>query len=83
MKPSQQAAPSFVICVRNTGYAASLELLKLYPILPDARAQKLGLVRITDESGADYLYRAGYFLPVRLTAAKRKTLSKVAHRRAA
>ena len=28
----------FVVCIKNEGYAVSLELRKIYEILPDARA---------------------------------------------
>ena len=33
---------------------ASLELGKLYRLLTDARAEKVGLTRVIDESGEDY-----------------------------
>src|ERR1700690_2398832 len=57
---------SFVICVRNNDHVASLELRKLYESIPDAKASKLGLVRIIDESGEDYLYPEDYFVAVKL-----------------
>lgn len=57
---------NFVVCVSNKGYAASLELRKLYRSLPDARAAKLDQIRIVDESGEDYLYPAEYFISVHL-----------------
>ena len=41
----------FVVCVRNTGYPASLELRKIYQALPDAAAEAHGLMRVIDESG--------------------------------
>ena len=46
----------YVLCVSNKKYAASLEKGKLYRRLLDGRSQRLGLVRVIDESGADYLY---------------------------
>jgi hypothetical protein len=51
----------FAVCIRNKGYAASLELRKLYPVLPDADAEANGLIRVIDESGDDYLYPAQLF----------------------
>jgi hypothetical protein len=57
---------SFVICTTNGGYEASLELCKLYEILPDQEAEKHAQVRIIDESGEDYLYPASFFTPVKL-----------------
>lgn len=43
-----------------------LELRKVYPVLPDKRAEKEGYVRVVDESGEDYLYPESYFVFVRL-----------------
>jgi hypothetical protein len=57
---------NFVICVRNDGYAASLELRKLYAVLRDQSAEKRQLLRVVDESGEDYLYPADYFIAVKL-----------------
>jgi len=50
----------FVVCLRNSGYAASLEVRKLYPYISDPDAERDKLIRVIDESGQDYLY------PVRL-----------------
>jgi len=46
----------FVVCIKNGGYAASLEVRKIYQIIPDASAAEHQLTRIIDESGEDYLY---------------------------
>jgi hypothetical protein len=59
----------FVICVGNKGYAASLELRKIYQVIPDKAASKLHQVRVIDESGEDYLYPTDYFVPVQLPQA--------------
>ena len=45
----------FVICVRNEGYPASLEVRRLYRVMPDAEAKDTGHIRVIDESGEDYL----------------------------
>ena len=45
----------FVVCIRNTGYPAALELRKIYEALPDAASEAHGLIRVIDESGEDYL----------------------------
>ena len=55
-------ARTLVICVRNEGCAASLELRKLYVALPDARAAERDLLRVIDESGEDYLYPEALFV---------------------
>ena len=57
------------VCVKNDDYPASLETRKLYQVLADEKSEALGLVRIIDESGEDYLYPAQYFVPVRLPRA--------------
>lgn len=57
---------SFVVCVRNEAYPASLELRKLYPVIRDQAAAKRQLLRVIDESGEDYLYPAEYFIAVKL-----------------
>ncbi len=67
-----------LLCVDNKGYEASLEIRKLYENISDKEAERLGLVRIIDESGEDYLYSAKYFVPIRLPAGtKNKILDKV------
>ncbi len=64
----------FVVCVRNDGYEASLEMRKLYRQLPDEAAAQRNLLRVIDESGEDYLYPTGYFLPIDLTKPVEKAL---------
>ncbi len=56
----------FVICIANKGYPASLELRKIYQIIPDKAATRLHQLRIIDESGEDYLHPKDYFAPVAL-----------------
>ena len=66
MKTTSQ---KFVICTNNSGYEASLELRKLYEVVPDPMAEKHGQIRIIDESGEDYLYPPSLFVRVDLPAA--------------
>lgn len=56
----------FVVCVRNHGYEVSLELRKLYEVLPDPDAKRHDQLRVVDESGEDYLYPATLFAAVEL-----------------
>jgi hypothetical protein len=58
----------FAVCIDNRGYQASLELRKLYEILPDDDAAQHAQLRIIDESGEDYLYPASLFDRVSLPA---------------
>lgn len=59
----------FVVCLKNEGDPMSLELCKIYQVIPDARATEHGLIRVIDESGEDYLYPADYFVPIELPQA--------------
>ena len=59
----------FAVCVKNEDYPASLEVRKIYEVLPDAKAAKHQLVRIVDESGEDYLYPEEYFVAIDLPQA--------------
>jgi len=61
--------PRFAVCIRNTGYLASLELRKLYEVLDDADAETDGMIRVIDESGEDYLFPASMFVAAPLPAA--------------
>lgn len=58
----------FVICTDNHGYEASLELRKLYEVLPDPSATEHAQLRVIDESGEDYLYPAKSFDRISLPA---------------
>ena len=65
----------FVVCIKNTGYLASLELRKIYQVVPDARAAKHQFIRVIDESGEDYLYPADYFVLIELPKAVEEAFS--------
>lgn len=65
---------TFVVCIDNAGYEASLELRKLYQRLPDAAAEKLGQIRVIDESGEDYLFPQSLFAAVELSAPVQRKL---------
>ena len=58
------ATPRFVVCIDNSGYQASLELHKIYSVIPDQMAIQDGDLRIVDESGEDYLYSAARFVAI-------------------
>lgn len=64
--PRARKKKRFVVCIRNSGYAASLELRKIYQVLPDTDAEGHALIRVIDESGEDYLYPDGFFMAVEL-----------------
>jgi hypothetical protein len=57
----KRTKPKFVVCVKNRGYAASLQLRKRYKVVSDEAAARLRQIRVVDESGEDYLYPEEYF----------------------
>lgn len=73
-----KAKPKFVICSDNEGFEASLELRKLYRVLPDERADRHQQIRVIDESGEDYLYPAQFFIPVDLPASTADLVARMA-----
>ncbi len=76
MKTRKPSHSQFVICVDNSEYPVSLELHKLYRILPDEDAALDGDIRIIDESGEDYLYPAEYFVVIKLPRQSAQALAK-------
>lgn len=68
----------FAVCLKNQNYPASLELHKIYIVIPDEEAQQEGDLRIIDESGEDYLYPATYFSLIELPIDIKKSLLAVA-----
>ncbi|HUQ69084.1 MAG TPA: hypothetical protein VM165_06155 [Planctomycetaceae bacterium] len=53
----------YVVCVK-TGGNIDLEPLKVYRVRQDPAAKSLGMLRIVDGSGDDYLYPMEYFQPI-------------------
>ena len=56
----------FVVCIKNEGYAASLELRKIYETVQDDLAADHQMIRVFDESGEDYLFPADFFISIDL-----------------
>ena len=78
MKARNGSQKSFVICVDNSDYPASLQLHKVYEVLRDERAAEDHYLRVVDESGEDYLYSATRFVAVDLPArASRSVVRRV------
>jgi len=73
-----KTSKKLVICLDNEGYEVSLERRKIYVAIPDARAEKLGQVRIIDESGDDYLYPKDSFVEVALPQPVRRAVLEAA-----
>jgi len=66
-----------VVCIRNDGYPESLELRKLYRVLPDPQAEKVDHIRVIDESGEDYVYPKVFFAGVTLSKPIPRVLASV------
>ena len=54
----------FAVCIKNKGFEASLEVGKLYEVVPDAEAENDNMLRVIDEDGEDYLFEADIFYPL-------------------
>ncbi len=62
------------MCLRNAGFAASLEVRKLYAVVEDPDAEANDLIRVIDESGEDYVYPARLFLRLSLPSEIQRAL---------
>jgi hypothetical protein len=78
MKQSENSTPRFAICINNSEYPASLEMHKIYRVLPDEDAEQDGDLRVIDESGEDYLFPADYFMMLELPAEVQRVLLQAA-----
>ena len=74
MKSKKNQSSQFVLCLNNEGYAASLEVGKVYRVIQDDAATSHGYVRVIDESGEDYAYTANRFYLIQLPIAIEKAL---------
>ena len=70
----RNSMPRYVVCIRNRTFRASLELRKIYRMIPDEKAARRHFLRIVDESGEDYLYPEQCFLPIELPKSLKKAL---------
>jgi hypothetical protein len=67
-----------VICIANNGYEVSLERRKIYVAIADPQADKLGMLRVIDESGGDYLYPKASFVAATLPQPIRRAVLEAA-----
>ena len=74
MKRQKTGSTHFAVCIKNTGYPASLELHKIYRVIADDDAAEDGDIRVVDESGEDYLYPSAWFVEVKLPQTVQKSL---------
>jgi hypothetical protein len=69
---------SFVVCLSNKGYPASLEPRKIYVALRDVEAERNGLLRVVDESGEGYLYPSARFVALKLPRGLEQAIASAA-----
>ena len=78
MRRPSKAKARFTVCIRNNGYEVSLEIGKLYRIIPDEKVERHGYLRIVDESGEDYGYAATRFFAIDVPRPLERVLLKAA-----
>ena len=61
---TQESETSYVLCVDSGGSTESLEVCKVYAVVPDELAAARQYIRVIDETGEDYLYPAKFFVPI-------------------
>ena len=69
----------FAICLNNEGYEASLEVGKVYRVIPDREEATHGYIRMVDESGEDYAFDADRFYKVEFPSPVEATLDAALH----
>ena len=77
---NDQPADSFVLCIDDGGYPESLEVRKVYAVLPDERAAARNYIRVIDETGEDYLYPAKHFVRVQIPPEAAAALAVARHK---
>lgn len=69
----------FAICITATP-EDDLETGKVYGVLPDAKGNAAGCLRVIDDSGEDYLYPASWFVVVDVPPSARRQIWKALQR---
>ncbi|MYF91456.1 MAG: hypothetical protein F4184_04820 [Gemmatimonadetes bacterium] len=69
----------FAFCLNNEGYAASLEVGKVYRVNPDQAAADNRYIRMVDESGEDYAFDADRFYKIEFPPPVEATLDAALH----
>lgn len=65
----------YVLCINNQGYPLDLTVHKVYKVIPDPDGEEVGMLRIVDDSGEDYLHSSSRFLPVQLSEEAEQTFN--------
>ena len=79
MKIESSPTNKFAVCLNNEGYEASLEVGKIYRVIPDETTEINSLIRVIDESGEDYAFSVNRFHPIELPKPIEEALLSVAN----
>ncbi len=66
----------FAVCVDNSEYPASLEVYKIYRVVPDQDVEREGDLCIIDESEEDYICPGRYFVAIDLPHETERVLTE-------
>lgn len=77
MNQTLDTTPEFAVCIDNTDYPVSLELHKIYRVIPDEDARADGDIRVIDESGEDYLYPASRFVGITVPLEVQSSIARI------
>ena len=67
----------FAVCIHNGEYDVDLIVGKIYRVVRPKRNDRSSDIRVRDESGEDYLYPRGWFVPVELPLRAKKALAAI------
>ena len=76
MKKQAKQETYFAVSINHKRYAVSLQVGKLYRIIPDEEAESHGYLRVVDESGEDYGYSADRFFRLEVPRPLERALLK-------
>ena len=79
MNKKENQFSQYGLCLNNEGYAASLEVGKVYRVVSDDKAAVHGYIRVIDESGEDYAYTTNRFHLIQLPIDVEKVLLSALH----
>jgi predicted pyridoxine 5'-phosphate oxidase superfamily flavin-nucleotide-binding protein len=79
MKIESSQINQFAVCLNNEGYEASLEVGKIYRVIPNETAEINGLIRVIDERVEDYAFSVNRFHAIELPKPIEEALLSVAN----
>lgn len=71
----RRRAAGYAVCIDNRGYEVSLDVGKIYRLLPPTKAVPAHYLRVIDESGEDYLFDEKRFVFLSLPPKATRALS--------